>query len=140
MRYTLLSFLCFITLIAYIQRSAMNGATKAVEDDLGISSTDLGYVMSAWYLFYSLFQLPGGWVADRLGSKPALLFFAVGWSALTGLAGLAAGLVAPPAGAVSVATDAGEATACWGAEAEQASTSAIAALAKASVCEREGRK
>ena len=34
MRYSLLSFLCLITLIAYVQRSAMNGATKAIENDL----------------------------------------------------------------------------------------------------------
>lgn len=92
MRYTLLGFLCCITLIAYVQRSAMNGATKAIENDLHITSQDLGWVMSGWYLLYSLFQLPGGWVADRLGSKPALILFAVSWSVLTGLAGLAGGL------------------------------------------------
>jgi nitrate/nitrite transporter NarK len=91
MKYNLLSFLCVATLIAYVQRSAMNGATKAIEDDLHITSQSLGLVMSGWYLLYSLFQLPGGWVADRLGSKSALILFAVLWSALTGLAGLAAG-------------------------------------------------
>src|SRR5689334_22254834 len=91
MKATLLSFLCLITLIAYVQRSAMNGATKAIEDDLHISSQNLGLVMSGWYLLYSLLQLPDGWVADRLGSKPALVLFAVAWSVLTGLAGLAAG-------------------------------------------------
>jgi MFS family permease len=93
MRYSLLAFLCFITLVAYVQRSAMNGATKEIEDDLGITSAQLGMVMSGWYLLYSLFQLPGGWVADRLGSKPALVLFAVSWSVLTGLAGLAGGFV-----------------------------------------------
>jgi MFS family permease len=92
MRYTLLAFLCLISVTAYIQRSAMNGATKAIEDDLGITSKDLGLAMSVWYLGYSLFQLPGGWVADRIGSKPALLLFAMMWSLLTGLTGLAAGL------------------------------------------------
>jgi sugar phosphate permease len=92
MRYTLLAFLCAITVIAYVQRSAMNGATKAIEGDLHITSQMLGLVMSAWYLLYSLFQLPGGWVADRLGSKAALVLFAVLWSLLTGLAGLATGL------------------------------------------------
>ncbi|MBN9121629.1 MAG: MFS transporter [Planctomycetes bacterium] len=91
MRYTLLVFLCLITLIAYVQRSAMNGATKAVEDDLHTSSQNLGLVMGGWYLLYSLLQLPGGWAADRLGSKPALVLFAVLWSTMTGLAGLAAG-------------------------------------------------
>lgn len=94
MRYTLLGFLCAITLVAYVQRSAMNGATKAIEQDMLITSQDLGWVMSGWYLLYSLFQLPGGWVADRLGSKPALILFAVSWSAMTGLAGLAGGLPA----------------------------------------------
>jgi MFS family permease len=92
MRYTLLGFLCVVTVIAYVQRSAMNGATKAIEDDLHITSRGLGLVMSAWYLLYSLFQLPGGWVADRLGSKAGLVLFALTWSLLTGLAGLAAGL------------------------------------------------
>lgn len=92
MRYTLLSFLCIITIIAYIQRSAMNGATSAIEKDLHITSRDLGLVMSAWYLLYSLFQLPGGWIADRLGSKTALVLLAALWSLMTGLAGLAGGL------------------------------------------------
>ena len=92
MRYTLLGFLCAITVIAYVQRSAMNGATKAIENDLGITSSDLGFVMSGWYLLYSLMQLPGGWIADRLGSKTALVLLAMLWSLLTGLAGLAAGL------------------------------------------------
>lgn len=91
MRFSLLTFLCLITVIAYVQRSAMNGATQAIEADLQITSNDLGLVMSGWYLLYSLFQLPGGWVADRLGSKSALVLFAMIWSLLTGLAGLATG-------------------------------------------------
>jgi nitrate/nitrite transporter NarK len=91
MRYALLSFLCLITVIAYVQRSAMNGATKAIEDDLHASSQSIGLMMGGWYLLYSLMQLPGGWAADRLGSKSALVLFAVAWSLLTGLAGLAAG-------------------------------------------------
>lgn len=91
MRHALLAFLCLVTLIAYVQRSAMNGATKAIEDDLHASSEQLGLMMGGWYLLYSLMQLPGGWAADRLGSKSALVLFAVTWSVLTGLAGLAAG-------------------------------------------------
>jgi MFS family permease len=89
MRYLVLTFLCLATVIAYVQRSAMNGATQAIEIDLHISSKDLGWVMGGWYLLYSLFQLPGGWAADRLGSKPALVLLALAWSILTGLAGLA---------------------------------------------------
>ncbi|MFO0804615.1 MAG: MFS transporter [Gemmataceae bacterium] len=89
MRYLVLSFLCLATVIAYIQRSAMNGATSAMERDLRVTSEDLGLIMSGWYLLYSLFQLPAGWLADRLGSKPALALYCAAWSSLTGLAGLA---------------------------------------------------
>lgn len=91
MRYTVLSFLCIVTVIAYIQRSAFNGATKTIEGSLGLGPEDMGLVMGAWYLAYAVFQLPSGWVADRFGSKRALLFFATSWSVLTGLVGLALG-------------------------------------------------
>ncbi len=93
MRYTLLGFLCFITIVAYVQRTAMNGPSKIIESELGFSPEDMGFVMGAWYFAYAAFQLPAGWVADRLGSKPALLIFAVLWSGATGLAGLAGGFL-----------------------------------------------
>jgi sugar phosphate permease len=93
MRYTLLAFLCFITVSAYVQRTAMNGATKTIEAELGLGPDDMGLVMGAWYLAYAVMQLPAGWVADRLGSKPALLILATLWSLLTGLVGLATGFV-----------------------------------------------
>lgn len=92
MRYALLSYLCIVTMIAYVQRSAFNGATKSIESDLAISSSDMSTVMGVWYLAYALFQLPSGWVADRLGSKHALVLFAITWSVFTGLSGLATGL------------------------------------------------
>ena len=49
--------------------------------------------MAVWFWVYAAFQLPSGWVADRLGSKPALILFAVTWSLLTGVVGLATGFV-----------------------------------------------
>ncbi|WP_439630576.1 MFS transporter [Gemmata sp.] len=92
MRYTLLAFLCGITVIAYVQRTAMNGPSKVIEAELRLTPEDLGLVMGAWYLGYAIFQLPSGWVADRLGSKPALILFALLWSAFTALATLSSGL------------------------------------------------
>ncbi len=45
----------------------------------------------AWYAGYAAFQLPAGVVADRLGSKAALIGFAVVWSVLTAATGAATG-------------------------------------------------
>src|SRR5579883_518181 len=89
MRYTLLSFLCAATVIAYIQRSALGVPSKRIEGELGLSSQDMGFVWLAWYMGYAVFQIPAGWVADRFGSKAALICFAVGWSVLTALTGMA---------------------------------------------------
>lgn len=93
MRYTLLAFLCLITLIAYLQRSALGVPSRAIEGELGLTPRDLGLVWLAWYAGYAALQLPSGWVADRVGSKPALVLFAAAWSALTASAGLADGFV-----------------------------------------------
>jgi len=53
----------------------------------------MGVVMGAWYWGYSLTQLPTGWIADRLGSKAALVIFAALWSLLTALTGLTENLL-----------------------------------------------
>lgn len=92
MRYFILLFLCLATVIAYLQRSVLGVPSKAIEAELGISSSDMGLVWLGWYAAYAVFQLPSGWLADRLGSKPALAIFAALWSVLTGVVGLATGL------------------------------------------------
>lgn len=91
MRYNLLSFLSAVTVIAYLQRSALGVPSKQIERELGIASQDMGLVWLAWYAGYAAFQLPAGWIADRLGSKLALILFAVTWSTLTAATGAATG-------------------------------------------------
>lgn len=92
MRYGVLSLLCAATVIAYVQRSAIGAPSKAIEAELRIGPGEMGTVMSVWYWGYALCQLPAGWLADRWGSRAALIVFAVLWSALTGAVGLATGL------------------------------------------------
>lgn len=89
MRYNLLSFLCAATVIAYLQRSAISVSTKQIEADLGLNPQHMGFVFLAWYVGYALFQIPAGIVADRFGSKHALIGFAVVWSVLTAVTGAA---------------------------------------------------
>jgi MFS family permease len=89
MRYTLLSFLCAATVIAYLQRSALGVPSKQIEARLGLDPGDMGLVWLTWYAGYAAFQIPSGRIADRLGSRNALVAFAVTWSALTAATGTA---------------------------------------------------
>jgi MFS family permease len=91
MRYIVLGFLCAATVIAYFQRLALAAPTKAIEAELDINSTDMGMVMAVWYWGYALCQLPSGWLADKLGSRPSLLIFATMWSLLTAATSLVTG-------------------------------------------------
>lgn len=92
-RYRVLGFLCLSAAIAYIHRAAISVPAKEIAEDLRFSdlATGMGNVQSAFYLGYALMQLPGGWLADRFGSRAALAFFCALWSAFTGLCGFATG-------------------------------------------------
>jgi DHA1 family multidrug resistance protein-like MFS transporter len=40
----------------------------------GITTADIGIATSAWMLVNFLFQMPMGWLSDRIGRKPLMLF------------------------------------------------------------------
>ncbi len=91
MRYVVLGFLCLIAMIAYVQRGAISVPARTITTELELGDGGMGWVMFAWAIGYSALQLPGGWLADRWGSRRALLLYVVLWSALTAAMGLAVG-------------------------------------------------
>jgi MFS family permease len=92
MRYAVLALVCAAAVVAYVQRMALAVPTKTIEHELHITERGMGLILGCWYWAYALLQVPAGWVTDRVGSRQALILFVVGWSALTGLAGLTTGL------------------------------------------------
>lgn len=91
MRYRILGFLWFIAMVAYIQRAAISVPLKEIGRDLALADPlrELGIMQSAWFLAYAVFQLPSGWLADRIGGRRGIMLFAVLASLATGLAGAA---------------------------------------------------
>src|SRR5579872_4515638 len=79
-------------LVAYMDRVNISVAGKAIMADLHLTKTSFGFVLSAFTVGYALLQFPGGWLADRFGSKPLLVAALLIWSLFTGLTGLAASL------------------------------------------------
>lgn len=95
LRYSVLLQLCLLAAIAYVQRAAMSVPALEIAEDLRFASVarDMGWVQSAWYLGYALMQLPSGWLADRWGSRRAVVVFCLSWSSLTLAAGFATSFV-----------------------------------------------
>lgn len=79
------------TAIAYIDRGCISVAEKLIRADLGMSESRMGWVMSAFFITYAIFQIPGAWFDRRWGTRLALPLFAAAWSVATACCGLATG-------------------------------------------------
>jgi MFS family permease len=80
--------------INYVDRGNLATAGPLMRDELGLSATQFGALLSAFYLTYVLAMVPGGWLADRYGAKFTLGLGAALWSAATLLTGFAGSFAA----------------------------------------------
>jgi MFS family permease len=79
--------------ISYIDRAAIALALGQIRQDFNLQAADLGVVISAFFLGYAAMQVPGGWLADRIGSKYVVIATIALWSLFTGVTSLAWSLV-----------------------------------------------
>lgn len=88
MRYLVLTFLCLVAVIAYIQRTGINSASTPIMREFEIDTEQFGTIGFAWLVGYALLQVPAGWLADRWGARNTLTFYALLWSLITAAIGL----------------------------------------------------
>jgi ACS family glucarate transporter-like MFS transporter len=82
-RFAVLAGLCAAAALAYVSRNAIAVAESTIRGDLGLTKDQSGWLMSAFFISYAVFQIPGAWVGQRFGARPALPAFAVAWSLAT---------------------------------------------------------
>lgn len=84
-------FLCWV--VGFIDKTAINIAIIPISGEFGLASDETGMIISGFFLAYSITQLIGGYLVDRLGSK-TILTGAVGlWSVATACTGMATGIL-----------------------------------------------
>ncbi|MCV9386704.1 MFS transporter [Reichenbachiella ulvae] len=88
-RYKLVLSTFSLTLLLYIDRVGISAAKGVVSDDLGLSDTQMGWVMSAFALGYALFQVPSGLLSDRFGPRKVITGIVSIWSVFTMATGFA---------------------------------------------------
>ncbi len=79
-------------LVAYLDRVDVYVAAPLIKKALGFSNTQFGLVLAAFTLGYAVMQAPGGYLADKFGSRTLLIVAILVWSLFTGLTGLASSL------------------------------------------------
>ncbi len=88
-RWKILALLTLISIITYVDRVNISVAARQMMPALGLTQMQMGYVFSAFVLGYALFQIPGGWLGDRWGTRLVLAGAVVWWSVFTALTAVA---------------------------------------------------
>jgi ACS family glucarate transporter-like MFS transporter len=91
-RWRILSLLFAISVITYIDRVNISVTARQMMPALQLTEMQMGHVFSAFVLGYALFQIPGGWLGDRLGARRVLTLAVMWWSVFTALTAVAASL------------------------------------------------
>lgn len=85
-----LSMLCFIYVLNFLDRQLLSILAKPIQDSLNISDTQLGLISGLYFaLFYCLISIPVGYLADRTNRVKVLSIACGIWSAATIACGLA---------------------------------------------------
>ncbi|MDM5334696.1 MFS transporter [Ureibacillus composti] len=88
-RYTILALLFLGWCLSYLDRMAMNVGIVEIAKDFNLSPSVMGVVLSSFFAGYALMQLPGGWLADKFGSRKVITIAIFFWSLFTVLTGMA---------------------------------------------------
>ena len=92
-RWLLTVCITLIVAIFFVDRVNISVSGHFIARDFHLTDVQLGKLFSAFFLGYAIFQIPAGWVVDRLGPRRVLAMGALWWAIFTTLtASLPAGL------------------------------------------------
>jgi MFS transporter, ACS family, glucarate transporter len=86
-RQGVIAFAIALAGITYIDRVCISQAAGAMRSELGLSATEMGWAFSVFAWAYALFEVPGGWLGDRVGPRRVLMRIVLWWSFFTAATG-----------------------------------------------------
>lgn len=92
-RWVIILLLFFITVINYIDRSAISYAIPKIKSDFGLNADQVGMILGAFGLGYMIMTFFGGILADRFGARLILFLLSLLWAIAIGLTGLATAFI-----------------------------------------------
>jgi MFS transporter, ACS family, glucarate transporter len=79
-RWHVMSLLVLVSALTFVDRLNLSIAGKFIQDEFHFSTQTMGWILSAFVLGYALFQVPGGWLADRYGPRAVITGAILWWS------------------------------------------------------------
>ena len=84
-----MAFAMSLAIITYVDRVGISQAAGDIRRDLHLGPSEMGLVFSAFVLAYALFEIPSGWLGDRIGPRSVLMKVVMLWSIFTAATGWA---------------------------------------------------
>jgi ACS family glucarate transporter-like MFS transporter len=101
-RWRVLAVLFVVSFVNYFLRNALSVAAPSIQEEFSYTNEQMGWILGAFNISYTLMMIPGGVFGQRYGPRLALGSVAVTWGVLTWLTGFAPGLMAASATGVMV--------------------------------------
>lgn len=92
MQWLVVALMFALSVISYVDRTAMSIAGPTIIKEFGLSETEMGSIYSAFILSYALLMAPGGRLADLFGPKLVLGVTSLGVALFTAMTASAASL------------------------------------------------
>jgi MFS transporter, ACS family, glucarate transporter len=86
-RYVVTAFAVTLAVITYIDRVGIAVAVPLIRDELQLSTIQIGWALSVFGWAYAVFEIPGGWLGDRIGPRRVLMRIVIWWSFFTAATG-----------------------------------------------------
>jgi len=96
-RWRVLFVLFVVSFVNYFLRNALSVAVPSIQGEFGYTNQEIGWILNAFNISYTLMMIPGGIFGERYGPRRALGGIAVAWGILTWFTGFAPGLMAASA-------------------------------------------
>jgi len=84
-RWSVVALVAFVTGLTYVDRLNLGIVAKNFQEEFNFTTQTMGWILGAFSLGYAWFHLPGGWLADRFGSRRVLAGAIIWFSAFTAL-------------------------------------------------------
>jgi ACS family glucarate transporter-like MFS transporter len=78
--------------IAYVDRASLSIAIPFIQQEYGFDQVWKGLVLSAFFWSYAAFQIPSGWLIDKLGVRLVYAVAVIWWSFWTAMTAAAQGV------------------------------------------------
>jgi ACS family glucarate transporter-like MFS transporter len=86
-RRTVTIFAVALAIITYIDRVCIAQAAPAMRREMGLTAIEMGWAFTTFTWAYAMFEVPGGWLGDKIGARRVLMRIVLWWSFFTAATG-----------------------------------------------------